>query len=95
MQKIGTKRYPGLFLHGIAEGRTPITPIGKTLGEWTTANFNFNTYYNQSKVVYEAGAAGLNKILRRSTLFFQNSVGNHITTIVVQVFCIFNRYWYW
>jgi hypothetical protein len=67
-----------ISFYGIAEGSNTgyYLPIGKTLGEWTTANFNFNfaTYYNQSKVVYEAGAAGLNKILLQKYLsFFQNS----------------------
>jgi hypothetical protein len=37
-------------------------------------NFDFNTYYNQSSVRYEAGAAGLNKILLQKYLaFFMNS----------------------
>ncbi|MEJ8843664.1 SusD/RagB family nutrient-binding outer membrane lipoprotein [Lacibacter sp. H375] len=67
-----------IAFYGIAEGTNTgyYLPIGKTLGEWTTANFNFNftTYYNQPKVVYEAGAAGLNKILLQKYLsFFQNS----------------------
>ena len=46
------------------------------MGDWTTANYNydFNTYYNQAGVKYEAGAAGLNKILIQKYLgFFQNS----------------------
>jgi hypothetical protein len=63
---------------GIVDGTNTgnYLPIGKTLGEWTSANFNFNfnTYYNQSKVIYEAGTAGLNKILLQKYLsFFQNS----------------------
>jgi Starch-binding associating with outer membrane len=63
---------------GIKEGVNTgyYLPIGKTLGEWQTANFNFNfnTYYNQTKVVYEAGTPGLNKILLQKYLaFFQNS----------------------
>lgn len=67
-----------ISFYGIAEGTNTgnYLAIGKTLGEWTKAdfNFNFNTYYNQSKVVYETGAAGLNKILLQKYLsFFQNS----------------------
>lgn len=67
-----------ITFYGIAEGTNTgnYLAIGKTLGQWTTANFNFNfnTYYNQTKVVYETGAAGLNKILLQKYLsFFQNS----------------------
>lgn len=67
-----------ISFYGITEGTNTsyYLPIGKTLGEWTSANFNFNfnTYYAQPKVVYEAGAAGLNKILLQKYLsFFQNS----------------------
>ena len=50
--------------------------IGKALGDWTTANYNFDfeTYYNQTGVKYETGTAGLNKILIQKYLgFFQNS----------------------
>jgi hypothetical protein len=37
-------------------------------------NFDFNTYYNQTTVRYEAGTAGLNKILLQKYLaFFMNS----------------------
>jgi hypothetical protein len=67
-----------IAFYGITEGVNTgnYLAIGKTLGQWTTANFNFNfnTYYNQTKVVYETGTAGLNKILLQKYLsFFQNS----------------------
>ncbi|RXK59358.1 SusD/RagB family nutrient-binding outer membrane lipoprotein [Lacibacter luteus] len=67
-----------ISFYGIVDGTNTgnYLAIGKTLGEWTSANFtfNFNTYYNQSKVVYETGTAGLNKILLQKYLaFFQNS----------------------
>lgn len=67
-----------ISFYGITDGTNTgnYLAIGKTLGEWTSAefNFNFDTYYNQSKVVYETGAAGLNKILLQKYLsFFQNS----------------------
>jgi hypothetical protein len=50
--------------------------IGKSIGEWSTATFNFDftTYYNQTTVKYETGTPGLNKILKQKYLaFFQNS----------------------
>lgn len=46
------------------------------LSDYRTAtySFDFNTYYNQTTVKYETGAAGLNKILLQKYLaFFMNS----------------------
>lgn len=67
-----------ISFYGIVNGSNTgyYLPIGKSLGEWSTAtfNFDFNTYYNQATVKYENGAAGLNKILLQKYLaFFQNS----------------------
>ena len=67
-----------LAFYGIKNGVNTgyYLPIGKKLGEWTTANYNFDfdTYYNQAGVKYEAANAGLNKILTQKYLaFFQNS----------------------
>lgn len=67
-----------IALYGIVDGTNTgyYLGIGKTLGQWTTSNYNFDfsTYYNQPKVMYEAGTAGLNKILLQKYLsFFQNS----------------------
>lgn len=67
-----------ISFYGITDGINTghYLPIGKSLGEWVTApfNFDFTTYYNQATVKYEAGAAGLNKILLQKYLaFFQNS----------------------
>ena len=64
--------------YGIKEGTNTgyYLSIGKSLGDWTTANFNFNfdTYYNQPAVIYQTGTAGLEKILKQKYLaFFQNS----------------------
>lgn len=67
-----------IALYGIKEGANTgnYLPIGKSLGEFISApfTFNFNNYYNQPKVIYEGGSAGLNKILLQKYLaFFQNS----------------------
>lgn len=64
--------------YGVVEGTNTgkYLGIGKELGEWTNADytFHFSDYYSQAKVVYEAGVAGLNKILLQKYLsFFQNS----------------------
>lgn len=64
--------------YGIKDGTNTgyYLQVGKSLGDWSTANFNFdfNTYYNQAGVKYETGSAGLNKILKQKYLaFFQNS----------------------
>ena len=67
-----------IAFYGIADGTNTgyYLPIGKSLGEWVTSpfSFNFDTYYNQARVKYETGPAGLNKILLQKYLaFFQNS----------------------
>jgi hypothetical protein len=67
-----------ISFYGIINGSNTgnYLPIGASLGQYTTAtyNFDFTTYYNQVKVKYETGAAGLNKILLQKYLaFFQNS----------------------
>ena len=67
-----------ISFYGIVNGTNTgyYLSIGKSLGEWTTApfNFDFTAYYNQAAVKYETGAAGLNKILLQKYLaFFQNS----------------------
>jgi hypothetical protein len=64
--------------YGIKDGTNTayFLAIGKSLGDWTTASFNFdfNTYYNQNGVKYETGTAGLAKIIKQKYLaFFQNS----------------------
>ncbi len=67
-----------IAFYGIVNGSNTgyYLPIGASLGQWTTAsyNFDFTTYYNQPEVIYAAGAAGLNKILLQKYIaFFQNS----------------------
>jgi hypothetical protein len=67
-----------LSFYGIADGANSVNYLrsGQSLGSWTAAsfNFNFNTFYAQTNVQYEAGAAGLNKIiLQKYIAFFQNS----------------------
>jgi hypothetical protein len=67
-----------LSFYGITDGTNSVNYLrpGQSLGSWTAANFtfNFNTYYNQATVIYEAGAPGLNKIILQKYLaFFQNS----------------------
>ncbi|MHB1177079.1 MAG: SusD/RagB family nutrient-binding outer membrane lipoprotein [Daejeonella sp.] len=67
-----------LAFYGIKNGTNTgyYLQIGKKLGDWTTANYNFefDSYYSQAGVKYEAGAPGLNKILIQKYLsFFQNS----------------------
>ncbi len=67
-----------LAFYGITDGTNTVNYLrpGQSLGSWSASNFTFDfaTYYAQTGVKYEAGAAGLNKILSQKYIaFFQNS----------------------
>lgn len=67
-----------LSFFGIADGVNTgrYLPVGQSLGNYITSNFsfNFNTWYATAGVQYEAGTAGLNKILLQKYIAgFQNS----------------------
>lgn len=67
-----------ISFYGIINGTNTVNYLrpGQSIGSWTPAtfNFDFNTYYGQTNVQYEAGTPGLNKILLQKYIAsFQNS----------------------
>lgn len=67
-----------ISFYGIVNGSNTVNYLrpGQSIGSWTPATFNFNftDYYAQPLVQYEAGVAGLTKVLfQKYIAFFQNS----------------------